>query len=756
MTKPARQRAAKGSAARRGGGSAAGEGGAARRAGDAERAGGARSERVVLALVGAAIALFVLHAYQFRFTQDDAYISMRYARNLVEGHGLVFNLGERVEGYTNFRWTLLLALFLRLGLPIQSAAAVAGTAFACGAIAAAARLARAIEGRWGPAAAATAALLAANSALALWSTGGLETGMFTFFVTAAFERGLAPGVSARGRLLAPVFFVLASLTRPEGPFFFALWFAIRLGDTFLRIGGEPLAGPARAGSARELVRDAVWFAVPLALYAAWKLSYFGDLLPNTFYAKAGFTVEYLKRGAAYAKEFFLDYGAFGIAPALALYAARKGGLRGIEARLLAVWIGVAASIVWIGGDVLYSHRFWLPILPIGCVLVARGAARLAPHPPHAALAAIVLVLAGAGIASSWGPIQERRTLERGFVTNMTQTGQWLGEKLPPGSTIAITTIGAISYFSGLNVIDLLGLTDREIARNPKRIEGLDDTWREIDYNAESVIRRRPDAIIFSTGIRPSSAAEKALFLYRDFHDVYTPYHFRATPSRAGVQTLFHPRPGAPPPDVSLVPVTNYEFIDEYGRGHLAQSLSRDLKKAAEHFEKSWVLSNGTFRLAREWWAAALYDLKDPRGLPLIHEVAAADSGSLVAGIRLADDALRRGDLETARRWFERVRAADPDDSQGWAGLSEVARLSGDFDGARELARETVRRWDSNPSHLVMWGSLEGQAGEWETAKTLFLRALSIDANFTAARRGLYLLEEIRAGGVPAPPESSSP
>ena len=48
--------------------------------------------------------------------QDDAYISFRYARNLAEGAGLVFNPGEPVEGYTNFLWTVLFAPIIGVGL----------------------------------------------------------------------------------------------------------------------------------------------------------------------------------------------------------------------------------------------------------------------------------------------------------------------------------------------------------------------------------------------------------------------------------------------------------------------------------------------------------------------------------------------------------------------------------------------------------------------------------------------------------------
>ena len=56
------------------------------------------AERLALGGVLVVCALFFLHAWALRFTMDDTYISLRYAQNLVAGHGLVFNPGERVEG----------------------------------------------------------------------------------------------------------------------------------------------------------------------------------------------------------------------------------------------------------------------------------------------------------------------------------------------------------------------------------------------------------------------------------------------------------------------------------------------------------------------------------------------------------------------------------------------------------------------------------------------------------------------------------
>ena len=53
----------------------------------------------------------VIAGERFFALNDDAMISMRYAHNFAEGHGLVWNVGERpIEGYTNLLWVLIMAL----------------------------------------------------------------------------------------------------------------------------------------------------------------------------------------------------------------------------------------------------------------------------------------------------------------------------------------------------------------------------------------------------------------------------------------------------------------------------------------------------------------------------------------------------------------------------------------------------------------------------------------------------------------------
>ena len=84
-----------------------------------------RAKILLVAALTATLALLLAHALYYQFLTDDAYISFRYARNLSQGHGLVLNPGfERVEGYSNFLWVLLLAAAHFLGLSIQGSAPV--------------------------------------------------------------------------------------------------------------------------------------------------------------------------------------------------------------------------------------------------------------------------------------------------------------------------------------------------------------------------------------------------------------------------------------------------------------------------------------------------------------------------------------------------------------------------------------------------------------------------------------------------------
>src|SRR5215813_1772539 len=168
-----------------------------------------------------AAPVLLVHIFVFNFVTDDAFISFVYSRNLAKHGQLVFNLGERVEGYTNFLWTVLLAGFLKIGLPAEIMSRLLGTGLAIGTLFVVVRMARRIGGdsSWNVVA---PLLLAGCGGYACWSSGGLETALFTFLVTLGFALHL------EDRRSAAVVFALAAMTRPEGNLFFALAMLHRL------------------------------------------------------------------------------------------------------------------------------------------------------------------------------------------------------------------------------------------------------------------------------------------------------------------------------------------------------------------------------------------------------------------------------------------------------------------------------------------------------------------------------------------------
>ncbi len=154
---------------------------------------------------------------------DDAFISFRYAQNLVAGHGLVYNLGERVEGYTNFLWTVLAAGVIAGGGDVALWSHIAGVALGIAIVLLCYVLAARLLG---PAWALVAALIVATSQSLLLYTArgsGLETGLFTLLVLAASACYLAAAGVRRNLLIATGLLLgLAALTRPEGVLVFAL------------------------------------------------------------------------------------------------------------------------------------------------------------------------------------------------------------------------------------------------------------------------------------------------------------------------------------------------------------------------------------------------------------------------------------------------------------------------------------------------------------------------------------------------------
>src|SRR3954463_16572342 len=86
----------------------------------------------LIVTVAIAPAIAAVYAWELRargpIAIDDAYITFSYSKNLATGHGPVYGHGERVEGYSNFLWMVLVAIGLRFQIladPLITARVVA-------------------------------------------------------------------------------------------------------------------------------------------------------------------------------------------------------------------------------------------------------------------------------------------------------------------------------------------------------------------------------------------------------------------------------------------------------------------------------------------------------------------------------------------------------------------------------------------------------------------------------------------------------
>ncbi|WP_410587273.1 hypothetical protein [Amycolatopsis sp. lyj-23] len=489
---------------------------------------------VVLALT---LGLSLLHQLLFATVSEDALVTFRYAQNIADGNGPVFNPGERVEGYTNFLWLVLVALpRAALGADIRTTAVVLGVLAALGCVLVSCFLANRIAAAAAPAGTeprpaigvAAAVLTASAGGLAAYGASGSEVPLFVLLVLA-----VGYSLAARRPVVAGVLVAFAVMTSPEGLVVAAL-------------AGLWLV----AAAAKE--KHSWWAPVGYALGAlvfliprlAWRATFYEHFVPAPLAAKLGGPFgEHVAAGWPYLSGFALAHQGFlllGLVAAVALVlrrtdapvgaAAFRGeapgattasrGLRVAEPRgpvvaafearallwlLFAMAAGLAAAAVLIGGDPGPAWRLLAPLPPLLAVaaagtygvLTAGVAEKPSPRPkPWPGGSRLVPVIAGgvAGIAvlvSVFSPEMLDRVRDwRSHGTELAEIGGWLGDYLPPGSVVSAAAPGALAaHGSQLLIIDVFGRTDDHIAR-----EGRHDGGVATDYDYVVNVRRPTVAV----------------------------------------------------------------------------------------------------------------------------------------------------------------------------------------------------------------------------------------------------------------------
>lgn len=410
---------------------------------------------------------------------DDAYINYRYSRSIARGDGPVFNPGQRVEGISSPAWVLMGVLPLWLGAedPHRAMQAI-GIASACATVALLFVLSQRLFAGQAAGWAWVAPLwLLARPGTGFWACSGMDATFYALLVTLAVWVWLRRGPGLRLGLCLGA----AALTRPEAPWLFALLLALTPRSAW------------QGGALRRLLASLAGFAALFGPWLVFRVLYYGEILPNTYYAKQPEAALALSTGLEYLRGYLVSSAGIPLLAALLLLLRRRAPFP----RLALLWLLSLLPILRLGADWMPQHRFLVHGMGIEALLVAGALHELAGllRARSAGLAAALPVL----LLVPWLGVEAARSARLVRAVERARPTLWarcrmLGQQIHGRRdvrSIALLDIGKIGYYADVPVIDLVGLTDPVIARAP-------GSHFHTTYDPRYVLDQHPDLIVLST------------------------------------------------------------------------------------------------------------------------------------------------------------------------------------------------------------------------------------------------------------------
>ncbi len=426
-----------------------------------------KHERKILAFL---ILAGVVLAWQLRFVQDDAFISFTYAKSLVEGHGLTW-FGDRVEGYTNFLWVLWIALGMKMGIEPVTGRMSADYFPLAEPYGLFGRLRDECSVRTSPTVLSVAFFIG-NFSVISYASGGLETMLQTFLLTlsAVFayritrEEPVSPALGVAFSLIAAG----SIMTRLDSAVIVMI-LALTVGYRFLR----------NTPPGKTLVALVLPAALVLLIWFAWRLEYYGRLLPNTYYAKVGWDERSFENGLLYIGRFlhwywlwpFIGLGLVGLMRSRRRIDSSFGPL-------LLIVLAWTAYIVVVGGDFM-EFRFIVPMAPfffilLGYLLSRHVAVVFVKNPSIVALLSVILLTtASIEHGRTFKGLTDDKALDSIYMLSIFYgaypDGDWdrFGKRMREelagtNAVISTSAVGSIPFYSGLKTVDAIGLCDRNV------------------------------------------------------------------------------------------------------------------------------------------------------------------------------------------------------------------------------------------------------------------------------------------------------
>ena len=484
------------------------------------------TRKLVILLMVLCFAFLLSEVMFYNNTWDDAYISYRYSKNFVENHGLVYNQGEYVEGYTSFLWVILVGLIGKTGFEVPTIGKVLCILFGLGSLIITYFIVRGFDRRYRMAAILAALLLAFRIDYGVHFQSGMETSFNIFMLSLGFYLYLQK--HRYSLFITGIVAGLLPLIRPDGILFLS---AIVLSELI----------SIKNGSLKRCLKNISLFLLPaviiLILHLIWRYSYYGELLPNTFYAKSsGFYLIKYVRGAYYLLKFFVYGGGFLYFIPAVYFIFRFFKNKHVRTMAIIIFLYLLFNI-YASGDWTSYSRFMMPVLPLIVIASSFGIMKILSLLKANKIVSILVILTFMAAGFQNGLFLKALPTEL-IIKHRKRIKLWITlcedfRKLKvehPDLIIASSPIGAIGYYSEAYIIDMMGLTNRHIAKHGKKFMGAPGHER---WDIEYVLNQKPHIIyaggstLLLDGTRKPSLGEhtsEEIYqqIWNDYENIYIP------------------------------------------------------------------------------------------------------------------------------------------------------------------------------------------------------------------------------------------
>jgi len=464
----------------------------------------------VLILLFFVIYCFFL-SWSFLFQNvDDAYISYRYGKNLMEGKGLVYNQGEYVEGYTNFLWTIITAPFTTVkSVDVSIFSSSLGLILSMVNILLITLISKQFNSNLAKYIKYLILIpplfLALDDSIAFWAIGGMEFPMYTLFILGIIYNYYRINESEKHIYYLMLFLMLCTLTRPEGNMIFVI-------TIFHMI----LFHKNITGFKKALITLLISYMIFCVAYYGFKFLFYGQVIPNTFYAKG---VTDLKMNFLLGTKYLaLCIGTRIYIFIFILFIPFKKAFQDMKLSYLIIFSSIyIIYLVAVGGDWMIANRFFVPILPMLYILSAVGfinvIIKLQEYLNNEQKAIkyaniIASVLAILLFVLTLSLLEYKQLIIKDsnakYEMQWSMFGKWLNMNVDPKTVIAVGPAGKIPYYSELYTIDMWGLNNDYIAKTTsKRLQAGHKKF-DIDY----VLSLNPEFIIGYAGFTDADISSR--------------------------------------------------------------------------------------------------------------------------------------------------------------------------------------------------------------------------------------------------------